>query len=302
MKRLGLLLFVFLVWAATVRAQTAAGKKATIAYLQGLQTKSGGFLPGQPQGVSGRLVKPSLRATTAAVRALKYFGGKVPDRKAAQAFIQSCFLKDQGGFADTHPTLRPDVVSTSIGLLAVVDLQMPQEKYTARGVKYLEEHVRSFEDIRIAAAALEAVHKRPARADAWLKQLVKLRNEDGTFGEGSGAARFTGGAVVTILRLGGKVAGKEEVLKTLRAGQRKDGGFGKEDATGSDLETCYRVVRAFVMLKKKPADVLALRRFVAKCRNQDGGYGVAPGQSSSAAATYFAGIILHWLEEIPARK
>ncbi len=302
MKHLGLILCVWLTCLTPVRAQTAAENKATIAYLQGLQTKGGGFLSGHPQGANGRRVQPSLRATTAAVRALKYFGGKVPDRKGAQAFIQSCFLKEPGGFVDTQPSLRPDVVSTAVGLLAVVDLQMPQAVYTAKGVKYLEEHVQSFEDIRIAAAALEAVHQRPAKAEDWLKQVLKLRNEDGTFGKETGAARFTGGAVVTILRLGGKEAGKKKVLKTLQAGQRKDGGFGKEGAAGSDLQTCYRVVRAFVMLKKKPADVGALRRFVARCRNEDGGYGVAPGQPSGAPGTYFAGIILHWLADKPARK
>jgi prenyltransferase beta subunit len=86
------------------------------------------------------------------------------------------------------------------------------------------------------------------------------------------------------------------VVKTLKAGQRKDGGFGKADAAGSDLETCYRVMRCFVMLKEKPADVAGLRKFVARCRNADGGYGIAPGQPSGAGPTYFASIVLHWLE------
>ena len=58
-----------------------------------------------------------------------------------------------------------------------------------------------------------------------------------------------------------------------------------------------RVMRAFHMLKEKPADVAAFRAFVAKCRNADGGYGVAPGQPSNAGGTYFASIILHWLAE-----
>jgi hypothetical protein len=50
------------------------------------------------------------------------------------------------------------------------------------------------------------------------------------------------------------------------------------------------------MLKAKPetAGVLA---FIDKCRNSDGGYGVAPGQPSSVSGTYFAGIIRHWLAE-----
>jgi hypothetical protein len=51
------------------------------------------------------------------------------------------------------------------------------------------------------------------------------------------------------------------------------------------------------MLREKPADVAALRSFIGKCRNDDGGYGVVPGQPSSVSGTYYAGIVLHWLEE-----
>jgi hypothetical protein len=54
-------------------------------------------------------------------------------------------------------------------------------------------------------------------------------------------------------------------------------------------------MRAFHMLKEKP-DVVTLTRFIASCRNADGSYSVAPGQNGNVSATYFAGIILHWLE------
>jgi hypothetical protein len=50
------------------------------------------------------------------------------------------------------------------------------------------------------------------------------------------------------------------------------------------------------MLHQKPENATACRAFVARCRNADGGYGVAPGQPSSVSGTYFASIILHWLE------
>jgi prenyltransferase beta subunit len=88
---------------------------------------------------------------------------------------------------------------------------------------------------------------------------------------------------------------RDKVVEALKKGQRPDGGFGKENARTSDLETVYRVMRAFVMLKEKPNDVAALQAFMDKCQNADGGYGVAPGQPSSLSATYFAAITQHWL-------
>jgi hypothetical protein len=202
--------------------------------------------------------------------------------------------KASGAIAD-YPGASPDVTSTAVGILALVELKLPLDPYRESAIRYLTDHVKSFEDIRIAAAGLEAMGDRPRAAERWLEQIAKLRQADGSYGMGDGAARATGGAVVAVLRLGGKVEHSEQVLRVLKAGQRADGGFGKDQAKTSDLETGYRVMRAFVMLKDKPrAD--PLRSFVAQCRNRDGGYGLAPGEPSSVAATYFASIILHWLE------
>jgi hypothetical protein len=131
-------------------------------------------------------------------------------------------------------------------------------------------------------------------AERWLETVAKGRNDSGTYGKGDGAARDTGGSVVTVLRLGGKVESEEAVLKVLNTGQRPDGGFGKAGAKGSDLETTYRVVRCYVMLRQKP-DVKKLLGFVARCRNDDGGYSSEPGMPSNVGATYFAAILHHWL-------
>ena len=45
-----------------------------------------------------------------------------------------------------------------------------------------------------------------------------------------------------------------------------------------------------------PRSADAVRAFIAKCRNADGGYGPAPGQPSNVGATYFATIVSHWLD------
>src|SRR5262249_30652948 len=136
------------------------------------------------------------------------------------------------------------------------------------------------------------------KADEWLQRINSGRNADGTFGSGAGAARATGGTAAMILRLGGKIENRDAVLRVMRAGQQADGGFGTAEAAGSDPASSYRIVRAFNMLHEPPADPAKLRAFIAKCRNADGGYGVSPGQLSSASGTYYAGIILHRLETL----
>jgi prenyltransferase beta subunit len=298
MRRLPLCILFLLLCLAPAWAQTADEKKATVAYLQKLQAGDGGFLAAAPNPLAGRRDVSSLRATTTAVRALKYFGGEPKDKDACAKYVQNAFDEKTGGFIDAQPGLKPDVFATAAGLMAVVELKLPADKYVDPGVKFLGENAKTFEEVRLAAAALEAVGKRPPQADAWLEQIIKMRNPDRTYGKGDGAARDTGGAVVAVLRLGGKVEGEEKgfVVHLLQTGQREDGGFGKADTKGSDLESSYRVMRAFHMLGAKP-DAKKVRDFVNKCRNDDGGYGVAPGQASSASGTYFAGIILHWLEE-----
>jgi prenyltransferase beta subunit len=284
----------FAAWALLVVAavpaagQTPADKKTTVTYLQSLQNKDGGFRPTAAAGES------SLRATLTAARALKYFGGEVPKKDACKAFIARCFEKKSGGFAD-RPGGKPDAVVTAVGLMALVDLGAPRKEYEGPAIRYLADKARSFEEVRMAAAGLEAVKKRSRANAEWLKQLAKNRNADGTYGEGTAQARDTGGTVAAVLRLGGKVEARRAVVDAINAGQRADGGFGNADVAGSDLATTYRVMRAMMMLKEKLKNEDALRRFLKRCRNADGGYGVEPGKSSSAAATYFAGIVYHWL-------
>jgi len=276
---------------AVTLGQTEEQKKETIAYLQKLQNADGGFAA-SPGG------KSSLRAASSSLRALKYFGGKASDLGRTADFVQSCYDKASGGFTDT-PSGTPDVAVTAVGIMAVVEVELPTAPYEAGVIKYLGENVKTFEDIRIAVAGLEAIGKASPQVKQWTAMVKKDINPDGSFGKGDGKARDTGGATVALLRMGAMLTGAEStpVLKTLNAGQRPDGAFGKSDAAGSDLETSYRVMRCYHMLKAKPIGEAKLREFVAKCRNADGGYSVTPGQASSVSGTYFAAIILHWLDE-----
>ncbi|HEY7153388.1 MAG TPA: prenyltransferase/squalene oxidase repeat-containing protein [Gemmataceae bacterium] len=271
-------------------AQSDAHKKATLAYLQKLQSDDGGFR------ANAAAKESDLPATTSAFRALRYFGGAPRDKDACAAFVRKCFDKERGGFA-TRPGGKAAYRPTAVGIMAVVDLKMPIEPYAEAVIKYLDANSKTFEEVRLTAASFEALGKPAPSAEAWLKQIAKMRHTDGTYGEGGGAARDTGGAVCAVLRLGGTVEQRENVLKALNAGQRKDGGFGQAGVEGSDLATTYRVMRAFHMLRTQPQGAGRLRDFIARCRNDDGGYGVAPGQPSNVSGCYYAGIILHWLDE-----
>jgi prenyltransferase beta subunit len=287
--RLLLPALVCLIAVPVVTAQTADEKKATVAYLQKLQTKEGGYRADAKADAS------TLRGTSACLRAIKYFGGKPTHVEQCKKFVLSYLDEKSGGFANT-PGGKPDPIVTAVGLMALVELKIPTQKYENRAIAYMADHAKALEQVRMAAAGLEAIGKRSMKNRDWLGRLKRMQNADGTFGKGKGLARDTGGMVACVLRLGGQVKDSAAIRKALDAEQRADGGFGRADARTSDLETSYRVMRTYHMLKGKPKQADELRKFVAKCRNTDGGYGVAPGQPSSAGGTYFAGIILHWLD------
>ena len=278
-----------LVAALPLHAQSDA-HKAAIAYLQKLQADDGGFR------ANARAEQSDLPATTTAFRALKYLGAAPRNREGCLAFVQKCFDKDNGGFA-ARPGGKAEYRSTAVGIMAVVDMKLPIKLYGEAIVKYLDVYSKTFEEIRLSAASFEALGRRPPHAADWLAEIAKRRNPDGTYGKDGNMARETGSAVCAVLRLGDKVEHRDDVLRALNDGQRPDGGFGKAGAAVSDLETCYRIVRAFHMLKAKPRGSERLREFIARCHNEDGGYGVAPGQPSNVSGCYYAAIILHWLDE-----
>ena len=294
MSRL-LLAFLVLLVPPTLVLADDPGLKTTIAYVQKLQTDGGGFIAQAP--TAEIRIAPTLRATSSAVRALHYLKAPLRNKEACAKFVESCFDPASGGFSDM-PRGKADVFTTAVGLMAVTELNLPTKLYGPGAVKYLSDNAKSFEEIRIAAAGLERLMAKSTRNQAWLDEVLKLQNADGTFGKELGPARDTGSAAVTLLRLGGTLQDKGAVLKVLKDGQRPSGGFGKGDSElAADLETTYRVMRCFMMLKEQPERVEGVRTFVAKCRNEDGGYGVAPGQPSNIGGTYFAIIVRHWLDQ-----
>ena len=79
-----------------------------------------------------------------------------------------CYDPKTGGFAE--PGGKPDVTITSIGVMAAMELGIPKEKF-AKAMDYLKENAKTFEDVRIGAAAVEAwgVKDCPFKFDEWMK-------------------------------------------------------------------------------------------------------------------------------------
>jgi hypothetical protein len=298
MLRYLLAVLVVVVWGNHARPQTEPEKRQTIAYLNKLQTKTGGFMASLSPDEAKRV--PSLRATSAALRAYRYFEGEVPHKDKVVEFVKSCYIKETGAFADQPGKGNADVFSTASGLMAVVELKIPQTDYL-EAIDFFDKNVKIFDELRIAVAGLESIGKQLPRSER-LKMLIgDINNTLEVVREKEGAkplVRMTGSMIVTLLRLGEKIPEQATMTKILLDGQMRDGGFAKENVEKSDLESTYRVERALMMLKTAPKDVEAMRSFVAKCRNEDGGYGVQPGAPSSVSATYFASIVLHWLKKM----
>jgi prenyltransferase beta subunit len=287
-----------LLWPSNFPAQaqspTPLEKQATTAWLIKLQHADGGFAGDAKAGAPA-----TLPATLSAVRALKYFGsvpGAVPPHAIdIVRFMRSCWNESEGAFAPT-PGGKPDVRTTAVGLMGLVDLEAADQNQDmiARGMAYLDKHVKDYEEVRIAAAAFEATKKPVPQVKKWQEILHGLQNANG-----ADQARETGGATVALLRLGEPLENKDAILKRLRTGQRQEGAWGKVGAA-PDLESSYRVMRAFYMLEANP-DVAALRKFIARCRQPDGSYAVAPGQPGSVSGAYYAGIISSWLDQLQER-
>jgi prenyltransferase beta subunit len=276
--------------AAAAQVSDAQARKDALKWALAQQDQATGAFKVEPKG------KPSLRACNGAVRAIKYLGGELPQQEKVAKFVLACYDPATGAFAE--PGGRPDVAITSIGVMAAAELGIPKEKYH-KAMDYLKEHAKTFEEVRISAAAVEAwgVKDCPFDLTPWLRVADEKAKEK--LGDpADGGAREAGSLAAFRLRLGRPLPHADAVEAILRDGQRADGGWGKAGEKGSDLDSTYRVMRAFHLMREKPKDVAGLRKFLLSCRNADGGFGVKPGEPSSMSGVYYFAIISKWLDEM----
>jgi hypothetical protein len=259
----------------------------SIRYINNLQSTDGGFRASESDAQS------TISATTAALRAHKYLHPRARprDQDGPREFVLKCYNKSVGAFA-SRPGGECDVHSTAMGLMALVELKTATDQVAGPCKEYFAQRAKSLSEIYIAVAALHAAGLSASTANDWIALFAATRTDGGVYGK---SPVDTAGAVITILRLGGKIEDPDAVAAVLNRAQRDDGGFAGTDA--SDLGTTYRIMRALYMLKTRP-NIQSCRAFLARCRNVDGGYGLTPGQRSTVSATYFAVIVMHWLDEL----
>jgi prenyltransferase beta subunit len=267
-------------------------RQATLKYVLSLRDAESGAFKTDANG------KPSYRACNSAAKAIRYLGGTVSDKEKAAAFILKCYDPATGAFAE--PGGKADVGSTAVGVIAAAEYGIPHEKYP-KALDYLKAKAKAFDDVRLAAAAVEAwgVKDCPFKVDDWV-EVARSHIKETAPNPADGGAREVGSAAALGLRLGIPVGNQEhKMLRDLIvAGQQEDGGWHKKGAAASDPESNYRVMRALWLMKERPNDPAKLRALIAKHRNADGGYGMEPGKPSNVNGTYFAVTILHWLAEL----
>lgn len=281
----------------TFAQPTAEQNKATVKWITDLQAPDGGFYLAPRDPNLDVTPMPMLRATHGAVRALKCLGPEIPNKEKHAAFVLKCYDPKTGAFAE--PGGKPDVAITSTGVMTAVELGIPKEKF-ANAMDYLKENTKTFEDVRIGAAAVEAwgVRDSPFDVKPWVKVASDHLN-DTHLDISDGGARELGSVIAIHLRLGenGKLGDSR-----LLAINRPDGGWSKAGEKASDIVSTYHVMRALALLKEKPKDAKKLREFIDSHRNKDGGYATKPGDKSSMNGVYYAIIISEWLDELEAKK
>src|SRR5258708_6531662 len=139
--RLRIALGLLSIFPAVVRCEPI--DRETVRFLQNLQQADGGFIAAPQDPKLDRKPVSSLRATTAAIRALKYFGGELKEKEKVAKFVSSCFDEKTGGFADALNG-KPAVLSSAVGIMAVAELKMPDDPYVTRAVTFLAD-AKSFE-------------------------------------------------------------------------------------------------------------------------------------------------------------
>ena len=271
---------------------TPEEKKATIQFIEGLRDRETGAFKNSADA------KPSLRATNGAVKALRALGEEVTEIEKIQKFVLKCYDQKTGVFAELGG--KPDVTTTSIGIIVACEVDIPHDKFP-KAMEYVLENAKGFEEYRIGSAAVEAWGIEDLKLKNFMLEGEKEARTVDLKNPQDGLARDLAASLVSSLRLEKSIKGvftRDACLQlVLQPGQCADGGWRKKGEKTSDIESTYSVMRAFKMLEAKPKDIAQLQKYIAAHRNKDGGYAIKPGDVSTMSGTYYSVIISKWLSE-----
>jgi hypothetical protein len=274
-------------------AQPTAGEKAaTLRYIESLRDPATGVYTVTADG------RPNLRAVNGACKATELLGSTVAGVDKLRAFVLRCYDPDTGGFAE-EPGGKQTVPATAVGVITAVEVGVPKAE-VRKAMDYLRDNAKTWEEVRIGAAAVEAWGPADCPFDllpwfkVWERELLASNRLPTPGSTDNGSARTTGSLAAFELRLGRPKA--DYYRGKLPATQWAVGGWGVGEGKPCDLESTYRVMRALHLLGEQPKDPAKLRGFLRSCRNPDGGYAVTPGGPSSMSGVYYAAMIEGWLK------
>jgi hypothetical protein len=297
-----LLVATLLFFALDATAQTKEETVATLKWIDSLRDPATGAWAVNP-AKTGEKLKPSLRACNGAVKAIRHLGAEPTDLEKVKKFVLSCYDEKTGAFSE--PGGKPDASITSVGVITAIEVGIERMKIE-KAMEYIKTECKNFEDVRLAAAAVEAwgLKEFGETPEAW-RDLIDTQETTKSLQSAmqnqKGDARLLGGMVVLRLRLHGTGNVRPDAIKPLlalfKSEQRHDGGWGKHDLKSSDLETTYRVMRCYKMLEAQPVDAKKLTEFIVACRKPDGSYSVEPKADATMSGAYYAVTIQKWLAE-----
>jgi prenyltransferase beta subunit len=301
-REFSLLLATLLCFVATANAQTKEETAATLKWIDSLRDPATGAWAVTP-AKTGEMLKPSLRACNGAVKAIRHLGAEPTDLDKVKKFVLSCYDEKTGSFSE--PGGKPDASITSVGVITAIEVGIERIKIE-KAMEYIKTNCKNFEDVRLAAAAVEAwgLKEFGPPPEIWsdlIDTLETTKALQSAMQTQSGNARLMGGMLVLRFRLQGTGNIRSDAIKPFldlfKNEQRADGGWGKNELKTSDLESTYRIMRCYKMMESKPADVKKLTEFIVACRKPDGSYSVEPKADATMSGVYYAVTIQKWLAE-----
>ncbi len=273
--------------------EPSTGGGDTVEWLRSCQNADGGF------GLAPGLLS-DMDSTYRAVDALATLGQAPTDGQACVEWVLSCRNND-GGYA-IEPGWHSNVAWTHFALIALDRLghQIEDGEATtdwllrasnddggngaspvAGKLAYHGAWYSSCEYTAYKALALGEL------SDGAREFIGALQTDAGGFTHRPGGAPFTGYTLDAIRALG-NAPNRDACVVWLRGLRREDGGYGFPGSDRSTLRNTAHCVMALAELSEAHHEPEQAAAYMGTCKNPDGGYGHAPGRTSTVTDTWYA--------------